>query len=65
MGNIRKYISRFGLFAGLICLCACSEDKQEIVPDPAPEGGRKLEAIQLHIGASGTMETKAYGGNQL
>lgn len=64
MGNIRKYISRFGLFAGLICLCACSEDKQEIVPDPAPEGGRKLEAIQLHIGASGTMETKAYGGDE-
>lgn len=64
MGNIRKYISRFGLFAGLICLCACSEDKQEIVPDPTPDGERKLEAIRLHIGASGTMETKAYGGDE-
>lgn len=64
MGKISEYMSRFGLFAGLICLCACSEDKQEIVPDPTPDGERKLEAIRLHIGASGTMETKAYGGDE-
>ena len=43
---------------------ACSEEEGGGVPEPMPDENTLLESVRLRIGASGTVETRAYGGDE-
>lgn len=43
---------------------ACSEEEGGGVPEPIPDENTLLESVRLRIGASGTVETRAYGGDE-
>lgn len=60
---MKRFINQLIILFGLICLVACS-DGDDPVPDPEPIEEGLLESIRLHIGASGTVETRAYGGDE-
>lgn len=65
--TIKQYIGCFGVLLGLICLTACSEEGGGTIdptPEPIPEEDPMLESVRLSIGASGSVETRAYGGDE-
>ena len=61
--TIIRYIGWLGVLLALLGWAACSEEGGG-TPDPAPDENTLLESVRLRIGASGTVETRNYGGDE-
>ena len=61
--RMKAYISYVGVLFALFCWAACSEEGGD-TPDPTPDENTLLESVRLRIGASGTVETRNYGGDE-
>lgn len=62
--RISKYIYKVMLACVCVGLIACSEDQEGTEVPVGPEEDNTLEAVTIHIGASGTANTRAYGGDE-
>ena len=60
---MKRYIGWLGILLALLGWAACSEEGGD-TPDPTPDDNTLLESVRLRIGASGTVETRAYGGDK-
>lgn len=60
---MKPYIGWLGILLALLGWAACSEEGGD-TPDPTPDDNTLLESVRLRIGASGTVETRAYGGDE-
>ena len=61
--RMKLYIGWLGVLFALFCWAACSEEGGD-TPDPTPDENTLLESVRLRIGASGTVETRNYGGDE-
>ena len=61
--RMKPYIGWLGILLALLGWAACSEEGGD-TPDPTPDDNTLLESVRLRIGASGTVETRAYGGDE-
>ena len=62
--RISKYIYKVMLACVCLGLIACSEDQEGTEVPVGPEEDNTLEAVTIHIGASGSASTRAYGGDE-
>ena len=62
--TMRRYIGWLCVLLVWMGWTACSEEEGGGVPDPMPDENTLLESVRLRIGASGTVETRAYGGDE-
>ena len=62
--KISKYIYKVMLACVCLGLIACSEDQEGTEVPVGQEEDNTLEAVTIHIGASGTANTRAYGGDE-
>ena len=60
---MKRYIGWLGVLLALLGGTACSGEGGDM-PDPTPDENTLLESVRLRIGASGTVETRAYGGDK-
>ena len=60
---MKLYIGWLGVLLAMFGWAACSEEGSD-TPDPTPDKNTLLESVRLRIGASGTVETRAYGGDE-
>lgn len=60
---MKLYIGWLGVLLAMFGWAACSEEGGD-TPDPTPDKNTLLESVRLRIGASGTVETRAYGGDK-
>lgn len=61
---MRRYIGWLCVLLVWMGWTACSEEEGGGVPEPIPDENTLLESVRLRIGASGTVETRAYGGDE-
>ena len=62
--RISKYIYKVMLACVCLGVIACSEDQEGTEVPVGPEEDNTLEAVTIHIGASGSASTRAYGGDE-
>ena len=60
---MKLYIGWLGVLLAMFGWAACSEEGSD-TPDPTPDKNTLLESVRLRIGASGTVETRNYGGDE-
>ena len=61
--RMKLYIGWLGVLLAMFGWGACSEEGGD-TPDPTPDENTLLESVRLRIGASGTVETRNYGGDE-
>ena len=61
--RMKLYIGWLGVLLAMFGWGACSGEGGD-TPDPRPDENTLLESVRLRIGASGTVETRNYGGDE-